>query len=282
MTASTRTDKLYSALSAKERALLVIRAWKEGTVEDRQVRATTPANQIDSFNHYIDLMNGVNERLGHYLLVLRASVEQLGLISGWLATMQLWNLHAFQLGLFIFRNVPEPIAESVYARLKRTSRRRDIVPDRALRYAVHPDSEAGKFKELTEERAAVWETLRRAPCAVFSEPEKPSRIEEAFHALRDRLKRQIVEYWVDLRGIEILIAEAAEEFGEDPALPEIRRIIDWMHQELLELRDQLKASHGKEIELPEPTEERIAMLRKLAQWPETGAPISIALGGVPS
>ena len=280
MTASTRADKLFSALSAKERALLVLRAWKEGGEEDREVRATTPVNQIDKFNHYIDLMNSVNERLGHYLLVLRANVEQLGLINGWLATMRLWDLHAFELGLFIFRNVPEPIAESVYARLKRTSRRREVLPDRALRYAVYPDADASKFKELVEERAAVWESFQRAPCAVFAEPaDEPSRMQEAFQALVDRLKHQVVEYWVDLRGIEMLVAEAAEEFGEDPALPELRGIIDWMRQELLELRDELKSSHREEIELTEPPEERMSTLRKLAHWPTEAGAVNITIHG---
>jgi len=280
MTASTRADKLFSALSAKERALLVLRAWKEGGEEDREVRATTPVNQIDKFNHYIDLMNSVNERLGHYLLVLRANVEQLGLINGWLATMRLWDLHAFELGLFIFRNVPEPITESDYAKLPRPRGRREPLPDRALRYAVYPDADASKFKELVEERAAVWESFQRAPCAVFAEPaDEPSRMQEAFQALVDRLKHQVVEYWVDLRGIEMLVAEAAEEFGEDPLVPEIRGIIDWMRQELLELRDELKSSHREEIELTEPPEERMSTLRKLAHWPTEAGAVNITIHG---
>jgi hypothetical protein len=268
MTASTRTDSLFSALSAKERAVLVLRAWKEGSEEDRQVRAMMPLNQVDSFNHYIELMNSVNERLGHYLLVLRANVEQLGLISGWLATMRLWGIDVFQLGLFIFRNVPEPITASEHARLKRPRGHRDPVPDRGLRYAVYPDTDSGKVKELAKERAAVWESFGRAPCPVFAdEVDEPSRLQEAFQALVDRLKRQVAEYWGDLRSIEMLVAEAIEEFGEDPALPEIRQIIDWMRRELNELRDMLKASYGVEVVLPEPSDDQIAILRQVGRWP---------------
>jgi hypothetical protein len=280
VTASNRADKLFSALSAKERALLVLRAWKEGGEADRQVRSTMPLNQVESFNHYIDLMNSVNESLGRYLIVLRAQVEQLGLINGWLATMRLWDIHTFELGLFIFRNVPEPITEIEYAKLKRPRGRREPVPDRGLSYAVYPDSDEPKVKALAEERAAVWESFRRAPCAVFGEEaDEPSRMQEAFQALLDRMKSQVVEYWVDLRGIEMLVAEAIEEFGEDPALPEIRRIIDWMHQEFVELRDKLKTSHREEIELPEPSEDQIAILRRVGRWPlETGS-ISLTIHG---
>jgi hypothetical protein len=49
VTASTRTDRLFSALTAKERGLLVLRAWKEGRKPDAQIRATIPDRQTLSY-----------------------------------------------------------------------------------------------------------------------------------------------------------------------------------------------------------------------------------------
>ena len=89
---------------------------KEGCEEDRQVRATIPPDQGAEFNRYIELMNAANEGLGIYLVVMRANVEQLGLISGWLATIR--SIHSFELGLFIFRSVPKPITPTDYERLR--------------------------------------------------------------------------------------------------------------------------------------------------------------------
>lgn len=45
MTASTRADRLFSALSARERAVMVLRAWKAGAEPDPQIKATVPDRQ---------------------------------------------------------------------------------------------------------------------------------------------------------------------------------------------------------------------------------------------
>ncbi len=269
MSASTRSGKLFAALTARERALLVLQAWKEGALEDRQVRATTPAVQINEFNRYIDLMNGANEALGRYLVVLRAYVEQLGLIDGWLATIKIWSLHSFELGAFIFRCAPEPITTSDYERLKRSSRRRSPRPDRALKYEVFPDEQTRQVEQLAGERLRVWDVLGRAPFGVFLDPDEaePPKIERAYQALLDRLKHQVADYWRQLRAAEILLDEGASEFGEDAALPEVRAIVVWLRQELTALHGKLKTEYLQETDLPEPTDEDLDTLRQIAGWP---------------
>ena len=59
-----RLDKLNNVLSAKERALLVLRSWKDGTEEEPRWRWTMLAEQTPAFNRYIGLMNAVNRALG--------------------------------------------------------------------------------------------------------------------------------------------------------------------------------------------------------------------------
>lgn len=269
MTASTRAGKLLSALSARERALLVLRAWKEGGHEDRQVRATTPFGQIEPYNRYIDLMNAANEGLGRYLVVLRAYVEQLGLIDGWLATIKIWSIHSFDLGAFIFRYAPEPITASDYERLKRSSRRREPRPDRALKYEVFPDGQAQQVEQLAGERSRVWDVLCRAPFGVFLDPDEaqPPKIEWVYQALLDRLQHQVAEYWRQMRAAEVLLGEAASEFGEDAALPEVRAIVVWLREELTALHGKLKTEYLRETDLPEPAEEGLDTMRQIARWP---------------
>ena len=60
MSGNQRLDRLYPALTAKERALLVLRAWKADQQEDAAVRRTMPSDQARDFNHYIHLMNAAN------------------------------------------------------------------------------------------------------------------------------------------------------------------------------------------------------------------------------
>jgi len=84
-----RIGKMLSALTARERVLLILRAIKEGGEADPAVRFTMPDEQRHEFNHYIFLMNGVNCDLGTFAMYLKAMVGQLNLRLGWLITVAL-------------------------------------------------------------------------------------------------------------------------------------------------------------------------------------------------
>ncbi len=126
MTRKGRLDRLYPGLTARERALLVLEAWKEGGEEDLQVRNTMPNSQVEEFNRYIALMNGCNQHLGPYLLLLSALVEQLSLKLGWLKTIQLWTINSETLAMAAFRAAREPITKSAYRRLVDKEREREV------------------------------------------------------------------------------------------------------------------------------------------------------------
>jgi hypothetical protein len=283
MTASSRTDKLFSALTARERARAVLGAWKDGGEEDRQVRETMPTSQVDEFNELIEIMNGVNERLGPYILLLRATVEKLGLIVGWLATLDLWGNQVVELASFIFRLVPEPITESDYQRLKK--RRAKPRPEWGLRFEPLPDSQAAEVKRIREERADVMKTVQKAPWGGFvveSSDEKPGFGDRARTALIDRLRDGWLDRYSEMLAIESFLAEASEAFdGEDPAIPEVRAILDWMRPELEEIHDTLRDRYRVDVALPELNEGRLADIKKIARWPETrrgaGGPIQVSL-----
>jgi hypothetical protein len=222
VTASSRTSKLYSALSAKERALLVLRAWKEGREEDDETRRTMPDSQVSEFNRYIELMNAVNNYLGRWLVVLRAYVEQLGLVSLLLTIATMWGDDVLTLS----------------------------------------DSLPTKIKE----KSYIKNVIDRAPFT-GGEGEQEPPLRPAFDALLLRLERQIPEYWRELRCAEILLDQAASEFGEDAALPEVREIVVWLLQELIGLRDKLKQRRLREPTFTEPEEEDQERVRRIAHWP---------------
>jgi hypothetical protein len=272
MSASTRADKLFSALSAKERALLALRAWKEGTEEDREVRKM-PNDQIAEFNRLIEIMNGVNTRLGPYILLLRANVGQLGLIDGWLSTLLLWTNHVFDLETYIFCHAGEPVTESEYAAIKKASRTKTPKPDWGLEYEVFPDKDAPKVRASRDQRAHVRGLFKDVPGEAIlanipgSEPHNAPG-DQIWQALVDRLRKGVVEYWIDTRAIESVLIEVTEEFdGVDPLLPEIRAILEWMNPELRELHEKLKTIYSRPFELPEPVEINTESIRKIAHLP---------------
>ena len=117
-----RLSSLVSALTAKERALLVLRAWKEDTDEDPAWRLSMPSDQARDFNYYISLMNGVNRNLIPLVMQLEANVEMLSLRLGWLTTFLLWQVNVNQIAEFIEMETTELVTESEYAELERKAR----------------------------------------------------------------------------------------------------------------------------------------------------------------
>ncbi len=115
-------EKMFESLTAHERAVLVLRSWKEGKDEDPAWRRTMPSSQGSEFNHYIGLMNGVNTRIGVYLLFVRQEVEKLSLRFAWLMTMMLWQYQALEFWEHVLFASKEPVTESEYRELERKER----------------------------------------------------------------------------------------------------------------------------------------------------------------
>jgi hypothetical protein len=124
---SQRLDRLYPALTAKERALLVLRAWKGDQEEDVQVRRTMPQSQAPDFNHYIHLMNAANGDLALYIVALDGVANQLGLKSAWFASLHLWGIRIWELATYIVLHTNEPVTESEHRRLVERARA-EMVP----------------------------------------------------------------------------------------------------------------------------------------------------------
>ena len=138
--ADRRLDKLYPALTARERALLVLQAMKEDRDEDRQIRGTMPREQGHEFNRHIFLMNSANCELGLLICWLKAQVEVLDVKLGWLATVKLWALANQSLVQYITMHTKEPITQSEYERLLKEVRG-EMVPASELAEMLLEDYE---------------------------------------------------------------------------------------------------------------------------------------------
>ncbi len=138
-----RLANLYPSLTAKERAILVLKAWKEDGDEGPLVRETMPPEQGVEFNRLIDLMKAVNRELGPYLVLLHALVDQLGTKHGWLMSFKLWGIQAGNLAAYIWLHTKEPVTESEHQRLI-DGARDEMVP-------------ASELAEVLVERYEGWE-----------------------------------------------------------------------------------------------------------------------------
>ncbi len=169
-----RLGKLYPALTAKERAILVLRAWKEGGEEHSEVRGTMPAEQGLEFNRLIDLMNAVNREFPPYLVLLQALVGRLGLRHGWLMSLKLWGIQAGNLAAYIFLRTKEPVTESEHRRLVEEARA-ETVP-------------ASELAEILVERYKGWEEADTEP---DDGDDEPSVTDKAWNRVLGDKRREI-------------------------------------------------------------------------------------------
>jgi hypothetical protein len=112
-----RLSKLMPALSARERATLILRSWKAKEREDPSLRATLPPSQLDEFNRLIGLMNGCNLYLGAAIMLMKLQVEKQEMRLVWLLSLRLWQLNLAELDYAAATLVREPITASEHARL---------------------------------------------------------------------------------------------------------------------------------------------------------------------
>jgi hypothetical protein len=132
--------------------------------------------------------------------------------------------------------------------------------------------------------------VQKAPWAglvAVSSDEKPGFGDRARAALINRLKDGCIDRYSEMLAIESFLAEAAAVFeGEDPAIPEVRAILDWMRPELEEIHETLRVRYRLDVALPELDPERLDDIKKIARWPEarhgTAGPIRIKLREAPS
>jgi hypothetical protein len=234
MSADQRLDRLYPALTAKERGLLVLHACKAGDKPDPLIYRTTPSAQGPAFNRYIRLMNACNVELATVLMMIREQIGKTDLKYAWFMTLCLWGIETQFLG------------DEVLARTKDRTLRRDV-----RRMMARAPGDLTVPVDLTLPHAE-------------RDPFKKGYGDEMVRAVLFGIKQGLEQHWCELRSIEIVLAEVAEEFdGEDPLQPDVRALLDGCLASCTTLRDQV--ADYVAVELPEPAEKDIALVRRLIE-----------------
>ena len=161
-----RLNKLYPGLTAKERAVLVLKGWKQDTEEDPLVRRTMPAEQGAEFNLYIDLLNGACE-LSPYVHAIGIMIDQMDLRYGWLLTLDLWAMHALTMAEYMWSETKEPITKSEY-RQRQEAARAEMVPATELAELLAEEHEGWAAADLKDRddgeptvTTAAWKRVRK-------------------------------------------------------------------------------------------------------------------------
>jgi hypothetical protein len=147
MSIDARLNRLMTALTAKERAILVLRSWQSGTPEDPTWRSTMPCEQKAQFSHYIHLMNACNIHLPLYITIVGQRTEQLWLRVYWMDSLLPFGKRLWDLAKFV------PVSERGAAGKAMTS----SLPVVELPWdsSAHPDSWLAVTEDMFQ-RLRVW------------------------------------------------------------------------------------------------------------------------------
>jgi hypothetical protein len=90
-----RLDRLFTALTPKERAILVLRAWKAGREPNRQLLTSTSQQEAHEYNRLVDLLQIATGDLTQYLVCIHLLAGQLEIRLSWYLTVLLWGNSTF-------------------------------------------------------------------------------------------------------------------------------------------------------------------------------------------
>ncbi len=233
MSTDRRLERLYPALTAKERARLILRAWKAGKEPDPKIRWTMPANQTCAYNQLIGLLCA-SENLTKFIAIVAQMLEELSLRWCWLASLHSAALDACAL------------AESALASVPGQKEKRALV--RALR------PQMARFALSLYDDDPRW---------------TETKDDDTSFVTGDRIAQMLIEgmrvtwpvRWRELRAAEILVDEIAQEFdGEDPLPVDARALLDHCRGDLCDLKKRIEPYTG-ELAQEEPGNELLERLR---------------------
>ncbi len=221
MSIDTRLSRLMPALSARERAALIVRAFKDDEPENPAWRRTMPRDQADEFRRLIGLENAVASPLSSLIASLKKEVEKMAQKVTLIEELCNWDYNVIE------------IEEAATLVLQGVAPEAPGVAElRLLMAKPYLDREGGRGELQAMIDARVAE-----------------------------LQAYVQFFWKDMRAIELVVEEVAAELGgEDPLRPLFRELLEHSKTGLT-YHNQFLEALGSAVELQEPEEAELANLR---------------------
>lgn len=127
MTITSELNRIFQSVTARERATLILRAWKNKIPEDPLWRQAMPPDQREEFNRLISLMNVANGQLSHLITFIALEVDKLEMKVMLWYCLRLWDLHISQLDFAASNVATEVVTESELA-ARQATRVEEYVP----------------------------------------------------------------------------------------------------------------------------------------------------------
>lgn len=236
-----RLEKVLQALSRRERALLFLREYKDGTNQDPGAVAFLAAKERHEYARLIDVIRFCNGELADIVLIVREQV-----------TTEEMRFNALRL-------MVKPVTEVEAKARKRAPK---------CGFDVRDPDEAAVLKE--DRQLALKLTARgyrlTLPFDLAGEiSADPKNGAETVRLIAATVRDNLASYWKQLKAVDVVLAECAEEFdGEDPLKPQLRAYLDDALKRTEACKDELLEYIG-DWELPDDLGEALALTRKLGE-----------------
>lgn len=209
MSGKARVDRLLPGLSARERAVLCVRAVLADEPEDPQIRLTMPSDQVARFNELLALGNGVLHILIPHALVLEGQAREMVARMCWFGSLAAWGDDRLALAvglvttLAIHRDeLPIPVVKAMEEAQQHLTTSPAPASISTLLPAIEGRSKAGSARQAEGMSAVLCELI--------------DSLSETIPCLRSRLIT-----------LERVVDEIAQEFGDEAAIPaDLRELLE--------------------------------------------------------
>lgn len=129
---NARVERLYPALSARERIVLILEAANDEREPEPRIRETMPNDQVGAFNHYLGQLRGANRPIGSYVLVFVQEVAHARTQLLLLSALAMWGTDRSALLDYIAFNTNQPCTQAEFDEHLAEARAEDLSLDDAV------------------------------------------------------------------------------------------------------------------------------------------------------
>jgi hypothetical protein len=255
-----RMGKLLQALSGRERALLFLREYKDGTNRDAGVGvAFAAASEHREYARLIDLIRVCNNELADLVLILKEQLAQEELRFNAMKLMVMAAHDMWLLDKYLRDFVPEPVTVSEAQRRKEPK----------SGFVVYDDDRAEDVATQQEDRRMVREITGRGyrlklPLDMDDISVEPMSEIDQVRLIATVVRDNLAGAWMQLKAVDVLVDECAEDLGDDPLRPQIREALDDAIARSRTLEGELRAYIGT-WNLPDDLGDAMRLTRKLVE-----------------
>lgn len=261
MITDRRLERVMTALSGRERAIVFLREYKDGKTLDPTGVAFFSDQERREYGRLIDVIRLCNGDLANIALIIKEQVAQEELRFRYLQTMRVTADDLWLVGEYLNECMKEPITKSEVKSRKRKP------PTQG--FDVYADEDADEVELLRKNRALIDKLTGRGcrlklPLDMEGEIYlDPKGALETARLLAVIVRDNLASHWTQLQAVSTVIEEYREEFnGEDPLRTEIRAYLDDALKRIVAVKDQLLDYIG-EWDLPDDHSRSLEITRQL-------------------